>query len=222
VSDTVLTAAGVAVALGGEAILKGAGLHLSRGEKLAILGPSGSGKTTLLHVLTGSRIPDAGRVELMGHEVGKMTDAQRARMRRGRLGILAQDLSLLGALSAERNVALALVVGGLKVTDALTEARTKLKSLGLEDRLHVAAKDLSRGQKQRVALARALVGQRHLLMLDEPTTALDAESRDEVLEELDGRLESGASVLLVTHDPVVSQWADRRLFMRDGVLEEVA
>ena len=106
-------------------------------------------------------------------------------MRRGSLGILAQDLSLLGALSAEKNVAMALVVGGQDVPSALSEARTKLDSLGLSERLHVSARDLSRGQKQRVALARALVGTRTLLMLDEPTTALDPASRDAVLEELD-------------------------------------
>ena len=142
-------------------------------------------------------------------------------MRRGSLGILAQDLSLLGALSAEKNVAMALVVGGQDVPSALSEARTKLDSLGLSERLHVSARDLSRGQKQRVALARALVGTRTLLMLDEPTTALDPASRDAVLEELDIRVQGGASVILVTHDPVVSEWADRRVFMRNGVLEDV-
>jgi putative ABC transport system ATP-binding protein len=222
VSERILEASKIEVALGGEPILKGASLHLARGEKLAMLGPSGSGKTTLLHVLSGSRIPDQGQVKLLGKTVDKMSDAQRAKMRRGSLGILAQDLTLLGALSAERNVAMALVVGGQSVPEALSEARAKLESLGLSDRLHVRAKDLSRGQKQRVALARALVGTRTLLMLDEPTTALDASSRDSVLEELDGRVQGGASVLLVTHDPVVAEWADRCLVMRDGVLEEVS
>jgi putative ABC transport system ATP-binding protein len=222
VSQRILTASEIEVALGGEPILKGASMHLERGEKLAMLGPSGSGKTTLLHVLSGSRIPDSGRVELLGKQVDEMSDSERAKMRRGSLGILAQDLTLLGALSAERNVAISLVVGGLSVPEALGEARKKLDSLGLNDRLHVHARDLSRGQKQRVALARALVGTRTLLMLDEPTTALDASSRDAVLEELDGRVQGGASVLLVTHDPVVAEWADRRLFMREGVLEEMA
>jgi putative ABC transport system ATP-binding protein len=222
VTERILDAMEIEVALGGEPILKGASLHLGRGEKLAMLGPSGSGKTTLLHVLSGSRIPDAGRVRLLGKQVDEMSDGERAKMRRGSLGILAQDLTLLGSLSAERNVAISLVVGGLSTSDALTEARKKLDSLGLSDRLHVNAKDLSRGQKQRVALARALVGTRTLLMLDEPTTALDASSRDAVLEELDVRVQGGASVLLVTHDPVVAEWSDRRLFMRDGVLEEIA
>ena len=221
-TGTVLDAADVHVALGGEPILKGASLVLSRGEKLAMLGPSGSGKTTLLHVLSGSRIPDSGTVTLMGSRVDHMADAERAAMRRGSLGILAQDLSLLGALSAEKNVAMALVVGGQSVSSALAEARTKLNSLGLSERLHVSARDLSRGQKQRVALARALVGTRTLLMLDEPTTALDPSSRDAVLEELDIRVQGGASVILVTHDPVVAEWSDRRVFMKDGVLEDVS
>ena len=158
---------------------------------------------------------------LMGQDVRKMADSRRAMLRRSGLGILAQDLSLLGALSAEKNVAMALIVAGIEVPIARNEARKKLESLGLGHRLNVAARDLSRGQKQRVALARALVGQRKLLMLDEPTTALDSVSRSGVLEELDGRVRGGASVLLVTHDPVVSEWADRRLFMRDGQLEEV-
>ena len=218
---SVLEAEEVHVALGGEPILKGASLYLRGGEKLAMLGPSGSGKTTLLHVLSGSRIPDSGIVKLMGRRVDQMADSERAAMRRGSLGILAQDLSLLGALSAEKNVAMALVVGGQDVPSALSEARTKLDSLGLSERLHVSARDLSRGQKQRVALARALVGRRTLLMLDEPTTALDPASRDAVLEELDVRVQGGASVILVTHDPVVSEWADRRVFMRNGVLEDV-
>ena len=150
-----------------------------------------------------------------------MADSERAAMRRGSLGILAQDLSLLGSLSAEKNVAMALVVGGQEVSEAIAEARTKLDSLGLSQRLQVAAKDLSRGQKQRVALARALVGTRTLLMLDEPTTALDPSSRDAVLEELDARVQRGASVILVTHDPVVAEWADRRVIMREGTLEDV-
>ena len=192
-----LTAEDVEVALGGEPILKGASLTLRHGEKLALLGPSGSGKTTLLHVLSGSHIPDQGHVTLMGQMVRKMSDSRRAELRRSTFGILAQDLSLLGALSAEKNVAMALVVGGIEVGPARAEARKKLEGLGLGNRLHVAARDLSRGQKQRVALARALVGQRKLLMLDEPTTALDSVSRDGVLEELLLRCRLGL-VLIIT------------------------
>ena len=115
----------IRVSLGGEPILKGASLRLERAEKLALLGPSGAGKTTLLHVLSGSRIPDAGRVRLMGCSMEEMSDSGRAALRRGRLGILAQDLTLLGALSARKNVAMALIIPLVMVSGRMNLTTSK-------------------------------------------------------------------------------------------------
>lgn len=190
-----------------------------RGELVAVTGPSGSGKSTLLLCLAGILRPDSGQVWFDGERVDTASEADRARLRRTRFGVLFQFGQLVPELTAEENVALPLLLAGVRRRPALTAARTWLERFGVDELGSVRPTEMSGGQAQRVAVARALVTEPEVLFADEPTGALDTLSGERVLHQLTRvAREAGTTVLLVTHDATVAAYADREVVVRDGML----
>jgi putative ABC transport system ATP-binding protein len=197
--------------------LDGVSLSLTRGTFTAIMGPSGSGKSTLLQIAAGLDRPTGGRVRLGGHELGDLGEKALARLRRERIGFVFQSFNLLGALTAEQNVALPARLAGRRLPR--TVVRDALRRVGLGDRVRHRPAQLSGGQQQRVAIARALVGEPDVIFADEPTGALDTRSGRAILELLRRTIDEGdRTLVMVTHDPSAAAWADRVVFMADGRL----
>jgi len=198
--------------------LRGVDLAVHVGELVAVMGPSGSGKSTLLHIAGGLDSPTAGQVLVEGRDLAALSAAQVAAVRRRSVGYVFQDLNLLPSLSALENVALPLELDGVRGGMARTAARAALDEVGVGALAGRFPDELSGGQQQRVAIARALVGPRRLLLADEPTGALDSTTGEEVLRVLRARCEAGAAGVLVTHEARHAAWADRVVFLRDGVV----
>ena len=182
------------------------------------MGPSGSGKSTLLHVAGGLDTPTSGRVFVEDRDLATLTAAQVAAVRRRSVGYVFQDLNLLPSLSALENVSLPLELDGVRGGMARRAARAALDEVGVGALAARFPDEMSGGQQQRVAIARALVGPRRLLLADEPTGALDSTTGEEVLRVLRARCEAGAAGVLVTHEARHAAWADRVVFLRDGVV----
>jgi putative ABC transport system ATP-binding protein len=182
------------------------------------MGPSGSGKSTLLHVAGGLDTPSSGEVLVEGRDLAALSPAQVAAVRRRSVGYVFQDLNLVPSLSAVENVALPLELDGVPGRRARREAGAALDEVGIGELAGRFPDDMSGGQQQRVAIARALVGPRRLLLADEPTGALDSTTGEEVLRVLRARCEAGAAGVLVTHEARHAAWADRVVFLRDGVV----
>ncbi|MBY8871031.1 ABC transporter ATP-binding protein [Micromonospora sp. PLK6-60] len=198
--------------------LRGVSLTVRPGELVAVMGPSGSGKSTLLALAGGLDSPTAGEIRVEGQSLGELDRRRLAQVRRRRIGYIFQDLNLLGSLTAAENVALPLELDGVGVRAARRQALAALDEVamgGLGDRF---PDQLSGGQQQRVAIARALVGERRLVLADEPTGALDSQTGEAVLHLLRTRVDAGAAGVLVTHEARHAGWADRVVFLRDGVL----
>ncbi len=198
--------------------LRGVDLAVHAGELVAVMGPSGSGKSTLLHIAGGLDTPTSGEVLVEGRDLATLSPAQVAAVRRRSIGYVFQDLNLLPSLTALENVSLPLELDGARGGLARRAARDALEEVGVG---HLAGRfpdDMSGGQQQRVAIARALVGPRRLLLADEPTGALDSTTGEEVLRVLRARCEAGAAGVLVTHEARHAAWADRVVFLRDGVV----
>jgi putative ABC transport system ATP-binding protein len=198
--------------------LRGVDLAVSAGELVAVMGPSGSGKSTLLHIAGGLDTPTAGRVLVEDRDLATLSPAQVAAVRRRSVGYVFQDLNLLPSLSAVENVALPLELDGVRGGVARRTARAALDEVGVGALAARFPDEMSGGQQQRVAIARALVGPRRLLLADEPTGALDSATGEEVLRVLRARCEAGAAGVLVTHEARHAAWADRVVFLRDGVV----
>lgn len=198
--------------------LDGIDLQIHQGEFVAVMGPSGSGKSTLLHLAGGLDTPTEGAVLVEGADIGSMSAAKRAAMRRRHVGYVFQDFNLLPTLTAGENVSLPRELDGVRRGQARRDARKALRELDLAELLDRFPDQMSGGQQQRVAIARALVGDRRLLLADEPTGALDSATGESVMELLRMRAEAGAAVVLVTHESRHAAWADRILFLRDGLL----
>ncbi len=197
-------------------VLKGASLHVARGEVVALEGPSGSGKTTFLSILGCLLSATSGRVEIAGETVDARPSASQA-VRRRHIGFVFQQFNLFPALTAAENVEYALNLKGIDGAPAKEQARTLLERVGMADRARFLPRDLSGGQKQRVAIARALVASPSLILADEPTANLDSSVATQVLElfsELARREQR--SLLIVTHDPRVRHVADRVVGISDG------
>lgn len=199
-------------------------LTIAPGEVVAIMGPSGCGKSTLLHLAGALEEPTAGRVLVDGWDLAGLGAAERSELRRRHVGYVFQRLNLIPALTAVENVMLPLELDGVSTGDARERARAALDRVGIDDPGRRYPDDFSGGQQQRIAIARATVGQRRLLLADEPTGALDTLSADQVIELLAGLAEEqGTAVALVTHEPRFASWADRVVFLRDGrVVDESA
>lgn len=193
----------------------------SAGELVAVMGPSGSGKSTLLTLAGGLDAPTSGTVSVEGVDLATLGNAGRARMRRTSIGYVFQDFNLIPALSAVENVALPLELDGVRSRTAQARAREALAEVGIGDLADRFPDHMSGGQQQRVAIARAVVGERRLILADEPTGALDTETGEEVLRLLRARCDAGAAGVLVTHEARHAAWADRVVFLRDGRVVDV-
>jgi putative ABC transport system ATP-binding protein len=197
--------------------LDGVTVSMTRGTFTAIMGPSGSGKSTLLQLAAGLDRPTQGRVRLGEQELSGLNERALARLRRERIGFVFQSFNLLGALTAEQNVALPARLAGARLPRSAV--RDVLRRVGLEERRGHRPAQLSGGQQQRVAIARALVGRPSVVFADEPTGALDTRSGRAVLALLRETIdETGGTLVMVTHDPSAAAWADRVVFMADGRL----
>jgi putative ABC transport system ATP-binding protein len=188
------------------------------GELVAVMGPSGSGKSTLLTLAGGLDTPTSGIVRVEGTDLAGLGQRGRAAMRRTSIGYVFQDFNLIPALTAVENVALPRELDGQGSRAARKLARVALDEVGIGDLALRFPDEMSGGQQQRVAIARAIVGERRLILADEPTGALDSETGEEVLRLLRSRCDAGAAGVLVTHEARHAAWADRVVFLRDGVV----
>lgn len=198
--------------------LSGVSLSVHPGELVAVMGPSGSGKSTLLNLAGGLDRATSGRVVIEGQEINALAPRQLAALRRRHVGFVFQDYNLIPALTAAENVALPLELDGQRVGAARRSAIESLELMGLVDLVDRYPDQMSGGQQQRVAFARALVGGRRLVLADEPTGALDTHTGEEVMRVLRERCDAGTGGLLVTHEARHAAWADRVVFLRDGVV----
>jgi len=188
------------------------------GELVAIMGPSGSGKSTLLTLAGGLDQPTNGQVSIEGVDLSTLGNKGRARIRRTSVGYVFQDFNLIPALTAVENVALPRELDGQGSRTARRLALAALEEVGISDLADRFPDNMSGGQQQRVAIARAIVGDRRLILADEPTGALDTGTGEEILRILRGRCDAGAAGVLVTHEARHAAWADRVVFLRDGVV----
>jgi putative ABC transport system ATP-binding protein len=191
-------------------------LAVEGGELVAVMGPSGSGKSTLLAIAGSLEEPSSGEVVVSGSALSGMTPNQRAQLRRRAIGYVFQDFNLLAGLSAVENVALPLELDGVSQRAARASGLAALDELGLADQAGRFPDELSGGERQRVAIARAVVGERRLLMADEPTGALDSVNGESVMRLLRAACKRGVAGVMVTHDAHLASWADRVVFLRDG------
>ncbi len=219
VRGAVLEARDLLLSFGETPALRGANLAVKKGEVLAMMGPSGSGKSTLLHCLAGILVPDSGEIHLDGKRLDTMSEKQRSSLRRDRFGFVFQFGQLVPELTAEENVALPLLLGGVRRPEALRVARTWFERLQLEGLERHRSGEMSGGQAQRVALARGMVAQPEVLFADEPTGSLDSLTGEIVMDLMTSvAREEGTTVVLVTHEARVAAYADREVILRDGVV----
>ena len=221
--EVLLEARDLRLSFGATPALRGADLEVARGEVLAITGPSGSGKSTLLHCMAGILVPDSGEVFFAGERVDALGEERRSTLRREHFGFVFQFGQLVPELTAEENVALPLLLGGIRRARALDEARGWFDELDLRGLGGRRSGELSGGQAQRVALARGLVAHPEVLFADEPTGALDSLAGEHVMELLVAAArQQGTTVVVVTHERRVAAYGDREVMVRDGKVSSLS
>lgn len=199
-------------------VLKGIDLTIKQGESVAIMGPSGSGKSTLMNIIGCLNKPTNGEYELAGENVSRYMDAELAKVRNQSIGFVFQQFHLLPRLTALQNVELPMIYSGVSKKERLERARAALVKVGLDDRMDHLPNALSGGQKQRVAIARAIVNEPKIILADEPTGALDTKTSETIMELFKGLNEEGSTIVLVTHEREVAQYAQRIIMVRDGLI----
>ena len=198
--------------------LRGVDFEVARGQRVSVVGASGSGKTTLLNIIGCLDRPTAGRYWLDGVDVSELTDRGRAGLRSREIGFVFQSFHLLSYRTVLENVMLAEVYGGRDRAGRGDRARDALKAVDIEDRADALPTRLSGGERQRVAIARAIVNRPRMLLCDEPTGNLDSATTATILALLGGLYASGLTIIVITHDPGVADWSERRVRMVDGQL----
>lgn len=196
--------------------LEDVSFSVETGSLVAVMGPSGSGKSTLLTIAGSLEEPTSGEVLVDGRALSRLSRNEKARLRRRTIGFVFQDYNLLAGLTAAENVSLPLELDGVSAKAARWAAIEALEALGLEDRADRYPDELSGGERQRVAIARAVVGERRLLMADEPSGALDSANGEAVMRMILAACKRGIAAVVVTHDAQLAAWADRVVFLRDG------
>jgi putative ABC transport system ATP-binding protein len=191
-------------------------LAVERGELVAIMGPSGSGKSTLLTIAGSLERATSGQVLIDGVDLATVSRSDQARMRRRSIGYVFQDFNLLPGLTAVENVTLPLELDGIGAKTARTTGLEAMEQLDIADHADRNADELSGGERQRVAITRAIVGERGLLLADEPTGALDSVNGEAVMRLLRAATRRGVAGVVVTHESRLASWADRVVFLRDG------
>jgi putative ABC transport system ATP-binding protein len=196
--------------------LSGVNLRIRRNEYVAIMGPSGSGKSTLMNLIGCLDTPSKGRYWLNGQLVSELDDDQLARIRNKEIGFVFQTFNLLARASALHNVELPLIYNGTPAVERLERAKESLREVGLESRMYHKPNELSGGQRQRVAVARALVNRPSIILADEPTGNLDSKTGVEIMALFDTLHAGGNTIVLVTHEPDIAEYAHRVVHIRDG------
>lgn len=207
--------------LGAETVhaVRGVDLLIHRGEFVAIMGPSGSGKSTLMNMIGCLDTPSGGKYWLNGQLVSELSDDRLARVRNKEIGFVFQTFNLLPRATALHNVELPLIYAGVGAKDRRRRAEEKLALVGLADRMDHKPPEMSGGQRQRVAVARALVNEPALLLADEPTGNLDSQTSADVMNQLTELNEQGQTIVLVTHEHDIAEFARRQVHLKDGVIE---
>jgi putative ABC transport system ATP-binding protein len=194
-------------------------LDIFANEFVALMGPSGSGKSTLMNLLGCLDTPTEGKYLLGGENVAEMDDNQLANVRNRKIGFVFQTFNLLPRLSALENVALPLVYAGINKEKRTNKSRLVLETVGLGDRVEHKPNELSGGQRQRVAVARALVNDPTIILADEPTGNLDSKTSEEIMEMFETLHKAGNTIILVTHEPDIAEYAHRVVRLKDGMIE---
>ena len=207
--------------MGSEVIeaLKSVTISVNKGEYVAFMGPSGSGKSTLMNIVGCLDTPTAGRYILNGQDVSDMSENALAEVRNKEIGFVFQTFNLLPRQTALENVALPLIYAGYSKADRTEKAMQALRNVGLENRAHHRPNELSGGQRQRVAVARALVNDPSILLADEPTGNLDTKTSYEIMDLFDQIHSTGNTIIMVTHEEDIAQYAHRIVRLRDGLVE---
>ena len=209
---------GVSKYFGRQKALDNVSLEILPGTVTVILGPSGSGKSTLMNVIGLLDRPTSGEYFLEGQEVGNLSEKKLARVRNEQIGFVFQQFFLLSKLNAFQNVELPLIYAGVHPAKRKEIAEQYLEKVELGSRMHHLPSELSGGQKQRVAIARALVNQPAIVLADEPTGALDTKTGEQIMDLLTKLNREGKTIIMVTHEPEIAAFANRRIVIRDGVI----
>ena len=199
--------------------LRGIDLRIRHNEYVAIMGPSGSGKSTLMNLIGCLDSPSLGRYWLNGHDVSQLNDDELARIRNKEIGFVFQTFNLLARATALHNVELPLIYNGTPAAERIARAKEVLESVNLGPRMMHKPNELSGGQRQRVAIARALVNRPSIILADEPTGNLDSKTSVEIMALFDDLHHRGNTIVLVTHEPDIAEYAHRVISIRDGSVE---